>query len=214
MGLHLAREIRERLLEKLEAEMLPFQMAHKSACVEGGWLWAVRTAVGIPVEELARRQEVQQREIFRLEQAERESRITLGALKRAAAAMDCEFTYGLTPKRGTLGAMAAVRRAAREKALARNRLELNERRAAAGKPRRGKDGQLAAIKALVRLAEEGAVSEGVPERMQELADRHVGRDSRKIADVLMAKALKGDRASTKLLVQLAERKGRKQGKGD
>ncbi|MGA3046345.1 MAG: hypothetical protein ABSD67_06955 [Terracidiphilus sp.] len=52
------------------------------------------------------------------------------------------------------------------------------------------------------------MSEGESNRLQELADRHLCRDSRRIADVLMAKALKGDRASTKLLVQLAERKSR------
>jgi hypothetical protein len=60
----------------------------------------------------------------------------------------------------------------------------------------------------VRLAGDWAVSEGESNRLQELADRHLCRDSRRIADVLMAKALKGDRASTKLLVQLAERKSR------
>jgi len=60
----------------------------QAGCTEGSWLWAVRTAVGTPVEELARRLGVQQREIFRLEQAERESRITLGSLERAAEAMD------------------------------------------------------------------------------------------------------------------------------
>ena len=60
------------------------------------------------MEELARRLGVKQREIFRLEQAERESRIALGSLQRAAEAMDCELTYGLTPKRGTRGAAAAA----------------------------------------------------------------------------------------------------------
>jgi transcriptional regulator with XRE-family HTH domain len=44
--------------------------------------------VGTPVEELARRLGVQQREIFRWEQSEWESRITLGSLERAAEAMD------------------------------------------------------------------------------------------------------------------------------
>jgi transcriptional regulator with XRE-family HTH domain len=206
MGMRLARRIRERLLEKLEEETRPFQMAHKSEFVDGGWLWAVRTAVGMPVEELARRQDVKQREIYRLEQAERESRITLGALKRAAAAMDCELTYGLTPKRGTLGAMAAAQCVAREKALARRRLELNESRVAEGKPRRGKDAQLAAIKELVRLALiETAPGDG-SERLQELADQHLGWNSRRIADVLAAKALKGDRASAELLIESAVRR--------
>jgi len=68
-------------------------------CIDEGWLRAVRQAVGMPVEEVARRLGVQIGEIWRLERMERESRITLGALRRAAEAMDCELLYGLRPKR-------------------------------------------------------------------------------------------------------------------
>jgi transcriptional regulator with XRE-family HTH domain len=214
--MHLTRAIRELLLERLEEAVLPFRMTHKAGCTEGSWLWAVRTAVGTPVEELARRLGVQQREIYRLEQAERESRITLGSLQRAAEAMDCELTYGLTPKRGTLRAMAAARNAARGDALKKRRNELNERRAAAGKPRRGRDPQLAAIKILVRLAEaapedksareDGSVHEDGTEHLTELANHHLGWNSRKIAGALMAKALEGELEPVRMLVELAEQK--------
>ena len=104
--------------------------------------------------------------------------------------------------------MAAARNAARENALKKRRMELNERRAAAGKPRRGRDPQLAAIKELLRLAETGAAREDNSGRLKELADRHVGWNSRKIAEALMAKALKGELGPVKMLVELAELKGR------
>jgi transcriptional regulator with XRE-family HTH domain len=201
--MHMAKAMRERMLEKLEEAMVSLRVVRKSACVDGGWLWAVRLAVGTPVEELARRQDVRPREIFRLEQAERESRITLGALKRAAEAMDCELTYFLTPKRGTLGAMAAARNAAWEKALKGRRLEADERRVAEGKPRRLKDPQLAAIKELVRLAGVGEAARDGEERLRELADGQLGRNSKEIAGSMAAKALKGDRAYSEELVRLA-----------
>ena len=95
---------------------------------------------------------MQQREIFRLELAERESRITLAALRRAAGALDCELTFALTPRQGTLGEMAAARRAARENALKAKRLNADERREREGKPRRMKDPQMEAIKTLLVLA--------------------------------------------------------------
>jgi uncharacterized tellurite resistance protein B-like protein len=110
--------------------------------------------------------------------------------------------------------MAAARNAARGNALKKRRMELNERRAAAGKPRRGRDPQLAAIKVLLRLAETGAASadgaarEDNSGRLKELADRHVGWNSRKIAEALMAKALKGELEPVKMLVELAEQKSR------
>jgi transcriptional regulator with XRE-family HTH domain len=151
MGTHVAKEVRERMLETLDEATLPFRLSRKAG-VEGGWLRAVRLAVGTTVEELACRQGVRQREIFRLERAERESRITLGALRRAAGAMDCELTYALTPRLGTLGEMATARRTAREKALKAKRLKVDERRVMEGKPRRMRDPQLEAIKTLLVLA--------------------------------------------------------------
>jgi hypothetical protein len=44
------------------------------------------------------------------------------------------------------------------------------------------------------------------ERLRQAADRQVGRNSKKLADLLTEKALKGDLASTRVLVGLAERK--------
>jgi transcriptional regulator with XRE-family HTH domain len=203
----MAKHIRERMLEKLEEAMVPLRAVRKSASVDGGWLWAVRLAVGTPVKELARRQDVCAREIFRLERAERQSRITLGALKRAAEAMDCELTYFLTPKRGTLGAMAAARQAAWERALRKRRLEADERRAAEGKPRRLRDPQLAAIKELLRVAGVGATPRH-DERLGQSADERLGRNSGKIARIMTKKAIKGDLAYTKELLRLTGLKSR------
>jgi len=152
---HLGKEMRERLLTSVEEATVPFRMAHETTAIDEGWLRAVRQAVGMPVEEVARRLGVQIGEIWRLERMERESRITLGALRRAAEAMDCELLYGLRPKRGMLSEMAAVRSAARAKALNKRRVAADDRRSEAGKPRRRRDPQLNAIKALVMLATGG-----------------------------------------------------------
>jgi hypothetical protein len=152
MGMHMRKEMRERLLARLEEATLPFRLTEKTAHIEEGWLQGVRLAVGTPAEELARRQGVQAWEVFRLERAERASRITLRALRRAAEAMDCELSYCLTPKRGTLTDMAAVQNAAKAKALGKRRVKADDRRSYEGKKRRRRDPQLNAIKALVALA--------------------------------------------------------------
>jgi transcriptional regulator with XRE-family HTH domain len=151
--------MRERLLTSVEEATVPFLMMRKMAGLEEGWLRAVRQAVRTPVEELARRLGVKRGEIFRLEKMEKESRITLDALRRAAEGMDCELVYGLRPKRGTLRQRAAVRSAARAKVLRKRRVAADDRRAQEGKRRRLRDPQLAAVRALVMLAE-GAESEG------------------------------------------------------
>ncbi len=122
--------VKMRRLEPEKAEMrrradetlLAFRVARKAAsdsrtAVEtGSWLRTVRQAVGIPVYVVARRLGVTKYEIFRLEKAERESRILLGTLRRAAEALGCELIYALAPREGSLEDLAGLERTEREKA--------------------------------------------------------------------------------------------------
>jgi hypothetical protein len=87
-----------------------------------------------------------------MERAEKESRIELGSLRRAAEALDCELIYALTPRKGTLGEMAAGHRAERERVLDIGRVERDDRREMEGKRRRKKDPQMTALHELIRLA--------------------------------------------------------------
>jgi predicted DNA-binding mobile mystery protein A len=103
--------------KKLDETMLAFRLARRAVGETKGCLRAVRQAVGIPVDEVARRLGVCRWEVFRLEKSENESRIMLNTLRRAAAALDCELVYGLTPREGTLEELAAAQKAAHEKAL-------------------------------------------------------------------------------------------------
>jgi len=102
--------------KKLDEIMLAFRMARRAVGETKGCLRAVRQAVGIPVDEVARRLGVCRWEVFRLEKSESESRIMLSTLRRAASALDCELVYGLTPREGTLEELAAAQKAAHEKA--------------------------------------------------------------------------------------------------
>lgn len=112
-------EMRRRLDETL----LSFRVARNAAgrgtdSGTGSWLRAVRQAVGVPVEVMARRLGVTKYEIFRLEKAERESRIVMSTLERAADALGCELVYALAPKDGSLEDLAVAERAGRERARA------------------------------------------------------------------------------------------------
>jgi predicted DNA-binding mobile mystery protein A len=102
--------------KKLDETMLAFRLARRAAGETKGCLRAVRQAVGIPVDEVAGRLGVCRWEVFRLEKSESESRIMLSTLRRAAAALDCELVYGLTPREGTLEELAAAQKASHEKA--------------------------------------------------------------------------------------------------
>lgn len=106
------------LREELDVALLPFRLVKKRrGGGKKGWLQGIRQAIGIPVEELAERLGVCRWEIHRMEESEKNSRIMLATLKRAAKAMGCELVYALVPKEGTLEDLAAVHRRVRERAL-------------------------------------------------------------------------------------------------
>jgi len=126
--------VKEDLRRRLDEMLLPFRTARslaRHAEMEretGSWLRAVRQATGIPVDTMRRKLRVTKTEIFRLERAERSSRILLGTLRQAAAALDCELVYALVPRKGTLEDLAQKQMEIRERArkLREERMKENE----------------------------------------------------------------------------------------
>ena len=148
----IAKEAREQIRQRMEDALPGYRLGRAAAGEMASWVRAVRQAVGMPAEEFARRMGVQEREVYRMEKAEEESRIELGSLRRAAEALDCELIYALTPRKGTLGEMATWNRAEREKVLDIRRVARDDKRECEGKPRRWETPEMAAIKELLRLA--------------------------------------------------------------
>ena len=114
---------RTELRRRLDERLLAFRLARKAAATDQktaaetrSWLRAVRQAVGVPVDVMARRLGVNKYEVFRVEKAEWESRIVLGTLRRAADALGCELIYALAPREGSLEDLAAREKAEREQA--------------------------------------------------------------------------------------------------
>ena len=64
----------------------------------GGWINAVRTALGMTTGQFAERLSVSQSTVVAMEKSEAEDRITLNSLRRAAEALDCELQYVLVPR--------------------------------------------------------------------------------------------------------------------
>jgi predicted DNA-binding mobile mystery protein A len=146
------KETRERMRERLDEALYAFRLGRTAAGEVRGWVRTVRQVLEIPAVEFARRLGMCREEVYRLEKSEEGAHIQLDTLRRAAEALDCELVYALMPQRGTLGEMAAAERAARELARREALAKADERRVAEGKPRKGRDPQLAAIKELLRMA--------------------------------------------------------------
>src|SRR5271168_3352889 len=65
----------------------------------GGWLRAIRQALGMTTRQLAKSVGVTQAAVVDAERTEAKGDITLATLQRYAAALDCELSYALVPKR-------------------------------------------------------------------------------------------------------------------
>jgi predicted DNA-binding mobile mystery protein A len=64
-----------------------------------GWIRAIREALGMTAEQLAKRLGVKQPSVVALEQSEAKGTIELATLRRAAEALDCTLVYALVPNK-------------------------------------------------------------------------------------------------------------------
>ena len=83
-----------------------------------GWIKAIREALGMTAEQLAKRLGVKQPSVVAMEQSEAKGSIELATLRRVAEALDCTLVYALVPNKPL---EAVVRDRAR--AFARRRRE-------------------------------------------------------------------------------------------
>jgi len=90
--------LRSLPLQQLDSSLGPWRSLQRSR-PSGGWLRAIRQALGITTRQLAKSVGVTQAAIVDTERTEAKGDITLATLQRYAAALDCELSYVLVPKR-------------------------------------------------------------------------------------------------------------------
>lgn len=83
----------------LERRLAPWRGVQRLAPrPHGGWIRAVRDALGMSAADLAARMHVAQSTVARLEASERDGRIQLNTLERAADALGCDLVYAVVPR--------------------------------------------------------------------------------------------------------------------
>jgi predicted DNA-binding mobile mystery protein A len=82
---------------ELDRQLRPFLMARRVHRPLGGWLRAVRKALGLSATELAKDLRVSPSAFFRMERAEWHDKISLAGLEKAAMAMSCKLVYAVVP---------------------------------------------------------------------------------------------------------------------
>ena len=87
----LAREQLDETLKKL----LPLKTVVPP---RKGWIRAIRDALSMTGDQLAKRLRSNKQRVSRIEQDEKLGKVTLKTLRNVAEALDCEFVYGFVPK--------------------------------------------------------------------------------------------------------------------
>lgn len=74
---------------------------------KSGWLATMRKAIGMTTTQLARRIGVAHPGVVRLEKNEKDGKVTIASMRKAAEAMNCEFVYAIIPRhhKGYAGAL-------------------------------------------------------------------------------------------------------------
>jgi predicted DNA-binding mobile mystery protein A len=77
-----------------------------------GWVKAIRTAIGMSMQQLGNKLNVSKQAVMDIEKREKEGSITIKSLREIARAMDMQLVYGFLPNDGSLDAL--IERRARE----------------------------------------------------------------------------------------------------
>lgn len=96
-------------LQQLNAKMLAFAALKEVAVPPSGWIKAIRTALGMSMQQLGNRLSVSKQGILDMERREKEGSITMKSLKEVAQVMDMQLVYGFVPNDGSLDALIEKR---------------------------------------------------------------------------------------------------------
>jgi len=89
-------------LQQLNYKMLGFAALKQVAVPPAGWIKAIRTAIGMSMQQLGNKLSVSKQGILDIEKREKEGAITIRSLKEIGRALDMELVYGFVPKDGSL----------------------------------------------------------------------------------------------------------------
>jgi predicted DNA-binding mobile mystery protein A len=96
-------------LQQLNSKMLGFASLKQVAIPPTGWIKAIRTSIGMSMQQLGNKLSVSKQGILDIEKREKDGSITIKSLKEIAGALDMQVVYGFVPNDGSLDALIEKR---------------------------------------------------------------------------------------------------------
>lgn len=92
-------------IDQLESKIKVYAPIVNVTAPPTGWIKAVRLALGMTLQQLAKRISITKQSVQEMEQREKNGSITLKSLSEAAKALDMDLVYGFVPKDGSLNSL-------------------------------------------------------------------------------------------------------------
>ncbi len=96
-------------LQQLNSKMRGFASLKQVAIPPTGWIKAIRTAIGMSMQQLGNKLNVSKQGILDIEKREKDGSITIKSMKEIARALDMQLVYGFVPNDGSLDALIEKR---------------------------------------------------------------------------------------------------------
>jgi len=96
-------------LQQLNSKMLSFAALKQVAMPPTGWIKAIRTGIGMSMQQLGNKFNVSKQGVMDIEKREKDGSITIKSLREIASAMDMQLVYGFVPNQGSLDALIEKR---------------------------------------------------------------------------------------------------------
>jgi len=89
-------------IQQLNSKMLAYASLQKVTPPPTGWIKAIRTAIGMSMQQLGNRLSITKQSVQDIERREKNGSITIKSLRETAKALDMQLVYGFVPVDGSL----------------------------------------------------------------------------------------------------------------
>lgn len=93
------------LFQQINIKIVGIAPMRKVVMPAKGWVNAIRSAIGMSMQQLANKLNVSKQAVADIEKREKEGAITIKSLREVANSMDMELVYAFVPKDGSLEAL-------------------------------------------------------------------------------------------------------------
>lgn len=89
-------------IQQINSKLRSFADLQKVVMPPTGWIKAIRSAIGMSMQQLGNKLSITRQSVLEIEKREQDGSITIRTLKEVASALDMQLVYGFVPNDGSV----------------------------------------------------------------------------------------------------------------